>query len=160
MKNDSNRKKICRSGGWLGCWVAPAKAWKMFPYVQMKQISEKMQKKWSSLIIFPEKWDVISSTSTSSDRKKIFPIELTILNKSLCFLTLFIAIMNFKDWRGDSSIKTTYCSYKGAGFKSQHPRGGWQQCVASVLNDPLPSCGLPGPWTHMVHIHMKIEQNK
>lgn len=89
MKNDSNRKKTCRLRGWLrGCWAAPTKVWKMFPSVQMKQISEKMQKRCSSLTIFPVRWDVICSSNISSDRKKIFPRELTILNKSLCSLTL------------------------------------------------------------------------
>jgi hypothetical protein len=44
-----------------------------------------------------------------------------------------------RGWRDDSVVKNGGCSFRGAGFDSQHPHGSSQLSATPVAEDPIPS---------------------
>jgi hypothetical protein len=51
-------------------------------------------------------------------------------------------------------LKSTGCSCRGPGFGSQYPHGNSQLSVTSIPSDLMPSSGLQGHYTQMVHMLM------
>lgn len=77
----------------------------------------------------------------------------------------------FFSWscREGSATRSTYCSFTGSGFRSQHPCGSSQLPITSVLGKVMPSNGLFGHltctwYTHIfagkIFIHIKNKRSK
>lgn len=50
-------------------------------------------------------------------------------------------LLQIESKNGGSVAKSTSCSFRGAGFGSQHPRGGPKPSVTLVPGDWMPSLG-------------------
>ena len=77
-----------------------------------------------------------------------------------CELFLQIVRGTVSGWRGGSEIKSTGLSFRGPGFRSQHPHGSWQSFVTLVPGHPMPSSGLHGHYTHTVYKHTQAKQTQ
>lgn len=54
----------------------------------------------------------------------------------------------FVGWKDGSVVKNTCCSYRGHGFKSQHPSDGSEPSIIPVPDDLMPSSDLQGHQAH------------
>jgi hypothetical protein len=50
-------------------------------------------------------------------------------------------------------VKTSCCSYRGPGIRSQHPQQVSLNQLYSSTRNLVPTSGLHDPWIHMVPMH-------